>query len=105
MFGVKSQLIFPKTGKNELISPPPSHRKIAFYSPVTKSSIKWANLGQLTPKKALRKDYTSDLNIMQPKLGQSAKKISKKSPIEKKNPLKISQNLGHWPTLRHFLEV
>ena len=38
----------------------------------TKSSIKRANLGQLTPKMALMKDYTSVLNIMKLKLGQSA---------------------------------
>ena len=57
----------------------------------TKSSIKWANLGQLTPKMALMKDYTSVLNIMKPKLGQRAKKISKKGPKEKKSPQNFSK--------------
>ena len=40
---------------------------------LTKSSIKWVKIGQLTLKMALLKNYTSVLNIMNLKLVESAR--------------------------------
>ena len=50
----------------------------------TKNSIKWAKLDQFTTKMAQMKAYTSVLNIIKLKLGQSAKKHIKKGSYCKK---------------------